>query len=32
VREPIQDGNFFRGPKRPVPDTLSDEEFEALVR
>jgi hypothetical protein len=32
VREPVQDGNFFRGPKRPVPPSLTDEEFEALVR
>jgi len=32
VREPVDDGPFYRGPSRPVPESLSDEEFEALVR
>ncbi len=32
VREPADDGPFYRGPSRPVPESLSDEEFEALVR
>ena len=32
VREAAQDGVFYRGPNRPVPEALSDEEFETLVR
>jgi hypothetical protein len=32
VREPGPDGAFYRGPRNPVPDTMSDEEFEGLVR
>lgn len=32
VREPGPDGTFYRGPRNPVPDTMSDDEFEGLVR